>query len=249
MDASDEQSRHPLPPRRTPDATREHGRSSRPPHSNDDNPAPAGCPAARGRGHSGVAGLSPPSFPVPPPTFDSHPPSSAFADTLPPSSAASELAPPPAAQASRAPVAARWLFAAMAVAVGYLALVPTTLPTVGTGWDKLNHLLAFAALAAAGCCGWARGCESGAGVARWRVLGGVLAYGVLIEAVQYYVPGRSAEWGDLGADAVGILCGAWVFDVAMPAGRQVRERLAEPFRRSRAAVERLYDPHREPRGD
>lgn len=185
---------------------------------------------------------------MPPTSFDSHPPSSAFADTLPPC-AASAWASPVAESAPPVPVAARWLFAAVAVVVGYLALVPTTLPTVGTGWDKLNHVLAFAALAAAGCCGWARGCATGPGVARWRVLAGVLAYGALIEAVQYYVPGRSAEWGDLGADAIGILCGAWVFDVALPAGRQVRERLAVPFRRSRAAVERVADPHREPRGD
>lgn len=170
-------------------------------------------------------------------------PTSSFdsATTLPPVGGS----PSPAQSPSPASVRARWLFGAMAVAIGYLALVPTPLPTVGTGWDKLNHVIAFAALVAVGCRAW--GADDGSRGSRWAVLAGVFGYGAMIEVVQYYVPGRSAEWADLAADGAGILCGAWIFDVAMPAGRQVRERLAVPFRRSRAAVQRVADPHREPR--
>lgn len=85
----------------------------------------------------------------------------------------------------------------------YLAVTPAPPTTIDLGWDKLNHLTAFAALTFAGCLGF-----SGERRMLWRVLPGMLALGVLIEIAQYFVPGRSCEWLDLGADAVGIVCGA-----------------------------------------
>jgi VanZ family protein len=36
----------------------------------------------------------------------------------------------------------------------------------------------------------------------------LLAYGGAIEIIQWFVPGRSCEWGDLLADAMGISIGA-----------------------------------------
>ena len=36
----------------------------------------------------------------------------------------------------------------------------------------------------------------------------LLAYGAAIELLQLQVPNRSAEWADLGADAIGIGLGA-----------------------------------------
>ncbi len=85
----------------------------------------------------------------------------------------------------------------------YLAVTPEPPKPADLGWDKLNHLAAFAALTFAGCLGFP-------GVQRvvWRVLPGMLALGGLIEIVQYFVPGRSCEWLDLGADALGIAFGA-----------------------------------------
>jgi VanZ family protein len=36
------------------------------------------------------------------------------------------------------------------------------------------------------------------------------SYGLLIELLQMMVPWRSAEWGDVAANAVGAACGVWI---------------------------------------
>jgi VanZ family protein len=68
--------------------------------------------------------------------------------------------------------------------------------------DKLQHFTAFACLT--GCC--LLGFHAG-----WRGIGwttsGMLAFGGFIEIVQSFIPGRSSEWLDLGADSVGIVIG------------------------------------------
>ena len=91
------------------------------------------------------------------------------------------------------------------VAVGYLALAPAPPPTMDTGWDKLNHALAFTALAFAGCLGFpvARG-------GRILLLAALLCLGGAIEILQLFVPGRSGEWSDLFADSIGIACGTLI---------------------------------------
>jgi VanZ family protein len=100
------------------------------------------------------------------------------------------------------------LLAVLALVIGVLALTPHPPPTLDTGWDKLNHVLAFAALA---FCA-----QHAAQGSRWPApawQGGLLAYGVLIEIAQTLVPGRHGEWPDLLADAVGIALGmvaAWL---------------------------------------
>ena len=87
--------------------------------------------------------------------------------------------------------------------VCYLTLTPKPPPSIDFGWDKLNHLAAFAAL---GFASWLGYPES------WRrrsfVLFAMVALGGLIEVLQLYVPGRSSEWGDLLADAIGVGAGA-----------------------------------------
>jgi len=93
----------------------------------------------------------------------------------------------------------------LVIVVGYLALTPAPPKSINLGWDKLNHLAAFAALAGAGCLGFS--------ASRRRqvvILLGLFAYGGAIEICQLFVPGRSCEWGDLLADAVGIACGTLV---------------------------------------
>jgi len=138
----------------------------------------------------------------------------------------------------------RYLFAALAIVVAFLALVPAPPPSLSSGWDKINHVAAFTALAWVACRGWAARPAATA-----CALVGVLAFGAAIEAMQMLVAGRSAELGDLLADAVGTSFGAIVALVLMPPLHRVRARLAVPWQHSRAAIQRVADVHREPRAD
>jgi VanZ family protein len=71
--------------------------------------------------------------------------------------------------------------------------------------DKLNHLLAFSALTLAGCLSRPPTSQP------WLVvLVGMLLFGLFIEAVQSQLPARTAEWGDVLADSVGMLIGLLV---------------------------------------
>lgn len=92
------------------------------------------------------------------------------------------------------------------VVVLFLALTPRPPPALDLGWDKLNHLMAFAVMACTGILGFAL---------RWRLVGvGLLAYGMLIEWLQSMTPDRQAQWQDVLANGLGIilgLClGAWL---------------------------------------
>ena len=101
----------------------------------------------------------------------------------------------------------RALLGLLLLAVSYLSLTPDPPPYIDTGWDKANHLLAFAALAFAAMQAFAP--------ARWKpgaVALALLAYGALIELLQSLVPGRFGEIADVLADALGIGLGlvlAW----------------------------------------
>ena len=91
--------------------------------------------------------------------------------------------------------------------IGWLALSPAPPPSVDTGWDKLNHLLAFAVLSFI-----AQGAAERPAAPRLAVVVGLILYGLGIEAAQAWVPGRSSEWQDLLANAAGIGSGcalAW----------------------------------------
>jgi len=102
-------------------------------------------------------------------------------------------------QALLSPTTCRRAFWFCALAVLVLSLMPTAVQLPSTGWDKSNHLLGFAVLAALGCLAWPNRAA--------RVLAGLLAYGALIEGLQALTPYRFAEWGDLLADALGLLLG------------------------------------------
>lgn len=81
-----------------------------------------------------------------------------------------------------------------------LALMPITVPHIPTtGWDKSNHLLAFAVLTILDCRTFPDRVAA--------VLVGSVLYGGLIEVLQSFTPHRSAEWGDLVADALGVIVG------------------------------------------
>lgn len=93
-----------------------------------------------------------------------------------------------------------WLLLVLIAVISYLALSPAPPKQMNLGWDKLNHLSAFATLALLGRLAWPR---------RTLVVPlALLAYGAAIEVLQSQVPGRSGEWPDLLADALGLLLGS-----------------------------------------
>lgn len=101
----------------------------------------------------------------------------------------------------------RALLAVLLVAITGLALLPDPPQTVSTGWDKSNHVLAFASLAFASVWAlWPR-------PRQWGLLvTALLAYGGAIEVAQTFLPPRSGDWLDLLADGCGIALGllaAW----------------------------------------
>lgn len=99
----------------------------------------------------------------------------------------------------------------IALAITALTLTPSGASGQGVpGVDKLAHFLAFAVLAMP--MAYARR------LPLWQIVLAGVAYGGLIELIQPHV-GRSAEWGDLLADGLGVVSGALV--AAMMARRRV----------------------------
>ena len=90
----------------------------------------------------------------------------------------------------------RLLLALLLCAVTWLALVPMPPKMLSTGWDKLNHALAFSTLAVVATLGFA--------AAWWRIGAALLAYGGLIEILQAFLPPREADLADLLTDGLGI---------------------------------------------
>lgn len=83
------------------------------------------------------------------------------------------------------------------IAVLVLALLPPSIDMPTTGWDKLNHALAFGVLALL---------SSRAYPGHYlRLLILLLAYGGLIEVLQSFTTYRFAEWADLLADGIGLV--------------------------------------------
>lgn len=93
----------------------------------------------------------------------------------------------------------RRLFWLCTLAVLVLALLPPSEPLPTTGWDKGNHLLAFAVLFMLGHRGYP-------GRTGW-LLAGLVGFGVLIEFLQALTPFRDADWHDVVADSIGLLIG------------------------------------------
>lgn len=89
--------------------------------------------------------------------------------------------------------------AALASVIAALTLLHPGAGIGVPGSDKLQHLLAFAALAFPLSVARPR-------LAPWVVLG-VVGYGGLIDIFQPYA-GREADWGDLVADAGGAILGS-----------------------------------------
>ncbi len=95
----------------------------------------------------------------------------------------------------------------MAVVAG-LALSPSPPHIADTGWDKLNHVLAFVALAFCGGLGF-----PGAWSRAALVAAALVAYGGAIELLQLMVATRMADWADLLADVIGTGLGLALADL------------------------------------
>jgi VanZ family protein len=111
--------------------------------------------------------------------------------------------------------------------------------------DKLQHLLAFTALSFAAHWAWA----SAKTTRRARTLGlawrglsrpaaAMLGFGVFIEAVQAFIPARSASLADVLADALGIALG---LSLALSAGTLLARQAAGPRPPERSANEGRAD--------
>lgn len=85
----------------------------------------------------------------------------------------------------------------MLLSISVLALLPQQKEVVTLGWDKLNHVAAFAAL---GLVAW----QAFPGRLGWVVFG-LLGYGIGLEFAQALTPSRTASVLDLVADGVGLL--------------------------------------------
>ena len=94
----------------------------------------------------------------------------------------------------------RWAFAVTLVVVLALALAPPQVPLPDTGWDKVNHALAFAVLAVLGLLSYPE--------RKAALLAGLLVYGGAVELLQGLTDYRTAEWLDWGADSVGLVFGS-----------------------------------------
>ncbi len=97
----------------------------------------------------------------------------------------------------------RLLLAALVLVVACFAFVPRDGSEPGLdGVDKLEHLLAFGTLGASAMCALPAGLRAALAAAT-----ALLAYGGFIELVQTHIPGRTASWADLLADAAGVAIG------------------------------------------
>lgn len=101
-------------------------------------------------------------------------------------------------------VAAAIAFLIAGTGLFILGAQPIAVGLFSPPWDKLAHIGTFALIGcaagvASGSRGWLRAacCVAGA-----------LALGVADELHQVYLPGRSASWADLVADAAGGIAGA-----------------------------------------
>lgn len=97
---------------------------------------------------------------------------------------------------------ARAAFAVGLVVVVVLSLTPASdLPSTGIS-DKIEHFLAYFALAATGVIGF-HGRRD-----RLMIIFSLIAFGILMEIGQMFAPGRDTSIADAIANALGVLCGA-----------------------------------------
>jgi hypothetical protein len=112
---------------------------------------------------------------------------------------------------------------AAAVVIAIIATIPgpAGAPSL-IGWDKLDHMSAFAALALLSRAGWPS-------APRWACAAALFAFGAVIEGVQGSdLINRTASLSDMAANAVGIALG---LAAALWLGRLARTLSWMPLRR------------------
>lgn len=92
---------------------------------------------------------------------------------------------------------ARWGFAAAVIAIMVLALMPAKQVPVGSGWDKLDHWMAFFTLSLLASHAFPRR-------PFWQIAIALVGFGIGIEVAQYFTPDRDADAIDVVADSIGI---------------------------------------------
>lgn len=118
-----------------------------------------------------------------------------------------------------------WAVAALAsaIAVATLAWTPGTVELPSFGWDKGDHVAAFAVMALCGLFGW-----RGRPRVTLTLTLALTALGIAIEIGQHFVPGRTADWRDVVADVVGVGLGlALAHGVAHRFDRRARPRASD----------------------
>ncbi|MEN8180501.1 MAG: VanZ family protein [Pseudomonadota bacterium] len=81
----------------------------------------------------------------------------------------------------------------------YLATTPLEYPVISDINDKLQHIFAFFTLAFLADHAFPKH------IWNWRKFIPLLGYGLILEIIQYTIPGRFFSLLDLGADALGLL--------------------------------------------
>jgi VanZ family protein len=113
---------------------------------------------------------------------------------------------------------ARSAFTISTIGIVVVSLLPAEeLPSLGL-WDKLEHALAYAVVAALGGLAWAGRSRAWAAIGVFLVL-----LGIVLEVLQSMVPGRSTDPADAVANLIGTLIGlgaiAALGQIAGPASR------------------------------
>lgn len=94
--------------------------------------------------------------------------------------------------------------------------------------DKLGHAVAYGTLTWLALRGLRRSTGRMTSAGAWMTLLFAIAYGVLMEFVQYaFVPGRFYEYDDMIANAFGALV-AWSIFMARLRRKQLRQKAASP---------------------
>ena len=104
-------------------------------------------------------------------------------------------------KASRMAKAGFWLASLVVTALSLSPIEMLTAP-IFDWWDKAQHALAFLVLTCLGLFSYPR---SG-----WRMVVGMLAFGIAIEFLQYFTGYRYAELSDFLADLTGVSLGSFV---------------------------------------
>ncbi len=102
----------------------------------------------------------------------------------------------------------RTLFFSALVSISILAILPdyNALPPIVSVSDLLNHAAAFSVLAILYAFAYSNHTPK-------RIAITLIAYGVLIEAVQVFLPTRYASFEDIIADSVGIIVGVLIMKI------------------------------------